>query len=121
MNEASLLALRARFSVAAEQRQVVARGEEFAATLAMIAGEVSSPDNRKGSAAHLLALTDKALAGLRERAAGDETPDFSNMSKEELYKLAQKHDIDGRSEMDKPNLIKAVKRAWKKAFGPKEK
>lgn len=34
---------------------------------------------------------------------------LDEMSREELYELAQKKDIEGRSEMDKAELLKALK------------
>ena len=38
------------------------------------------------------------------------TSEFSSMTKDELYKLAQERDIDGRSKMKKDELIRALSR-----------
>lgn len=39
-------------------------------------------------------------------------PNFDGMTKDELYEYAQEWDLDGRSEMKKPELLAAVKKAW---------
>jgi len=40
-------------------------------------------------------------------------PNYEDMTKKELYQLAQKEDIPGRTKMDKPELIQALKEADK--------
>jgi hypothetical protein len=41
------------------------------------------------------------------------TPNYEDMTKKELYQLAQKEDIPGRTKMDKSELIQALKEADK--------
>jgi len=42
----------------------------------------------------------------------DDTPNFNKMTKDELYEYAQEWDLDGRSEMNKAELLAAVKASW---------
>jgi hypothetical protein len=52
----------------------------------------------------------EAARGGRGRS-GDGNGELDSLSKEELYELAQKADISGRSDMSKQELVDALRRA----------
>lgn len=52
-----------------------------------------------------IANTDRQTAGKR----GGESPPYEDWSKDDLYERAQELDIDGRSEMNKDELIDALR------------
>lgn len=46
----------------------------------------------------------------RKRITQSKKPDYKSMTKKELYEKAQKRGIEGRSKMNKKQLIKALKK-----------
>lgn len=71
LNDAELKAFRTRCMKAANYGYTVARSALYQAALEEEAGSVDSPDHKKGSARHLVALAD---AVLKVRAGGKKAP-----------------------------------------------
>ena len=59
----------------------------------------------------MVKAADAATAETSSRGAKTPTGSYENWSKDELYERAQELDIDGRSQMSKPQLIRALRSA----------
>lgn len=59
----------------------------------------------------VIRAADAATAETSARGANTPTGAYENWTKEELYERAQELDIDGRSQMSKPQLIRALRNA----------
>ena len=132
MTDAQLSAFRTRMTTAAARGYGVAKATLYLADLVEEAGGGEPPaGTTMGSAAHLLSLANDALAvraGTKKKgkkakkAARHKPPSITpeveteeaeavwpdDWSKEDMYALAQKYDIDGRSKMDRDDLIAAI-------------
>jgi len=134
MTDAQLSAFRTRMTTAAARGYGVAKADLYLADLVEEAGGGEPPAGAAmGSAAHLLSLANDALAvragtkkkGKKAKKAapkpapapkpaaddgdGNGEPGWpDDWSKEDMYALAQKYDIDGRSKMDRDDLIIAI-------------
>lgn len=128
MTDAQLSAFRTRMTTAAARGYGVAKATLYMADLVEEAGGGEPPaGTAMGSAAHLLSLANDALAvraGTKKKAKKavarppSITPEVEteeaeavwpdDWSKEDLYSQAQKYDIDGRSKMDRDELVAAI-------------
>lgn len=129
MTDAQLTAFRSRMLTAATRGYRVAKSDLYLADLVDEAGGGTPPTGvAMGSAAHLLSLADDVMAvraGTKKKAkkakkAAPKPPSITpeieteeaawpdDWSKEDMYSLAQKYDIDGRSKMDREELISAI-------------
>lgn len=125
MNDAQLTALRSRMMRADAYGYAVAKAGLYMEELAAMGGDVDPPMGAaKGSAAHLLAMCDACLAGGGKKRAkpkpapapktvpspapADDDEGYEDWSKEDLYAEAQERGIDGRSKMDKADLVEAL-------------
>lgn len=86
-------------------RDVVERSGSSAGTRSGGAGS-SSTNGRKSSGS-----SSGSKASRKATQAKDEAADLAGKTRAELYELAQKADIEGRSSMSKDALVKALKKA----------
>jgi hypothetical protein len=131
--DAQLVALHRRCVTAVARGYTIAQAGQFINQLADETGVKDVPAGvQKGSAAHLLALVNEAKdqrAGKKAKPKpapapkppppsepGDEEAPYENWTKKELYDLAVERDIDGRSGMDKDELIVALEE-WDEEHG----
>lgn len=73
---------------------------------------VAEPERPEGEVVDLMAALERSLAAGRGTPAAPERAgigDYATMSKAELYELAQRRDIDGRSSMSKDELVEALR------------
>ncbi len=92
-------------TAAGQTRSAVVRSIEFAQDRSNEAvGQLRAQAARTGRTA------EREVAGLLDDAAEAVAPDrpLDELTKEELYELAQARDIEGRSQMTKSELVKAL-------------
>lgn len=71
---------------------------------------VDEPEESGGQVLDLMAALEASVSEAKQRRAGA-TGEFDGMTRDELYEEAQRRDIDGRSSMSKPELLRALKQA----------
>lgn len=103
---------RARLEALVEAK---ARGEQI---------EVHAPAEAAAKVVDLVAVLSRSVEEARQRraAAGDGAadgapPELSKLSRDELYRLAQAHEVAGRSSMSREALVEAVEAAMRRAGG----
>lgn len=97
-----------RFGGVAERTTDTAEeiADEVSATADEVADEVDeTAAEAKGSVAQTIADTADAI----DRAAETVAPDYDELTKAELYDIAQRRDLDGRSTMNKAELVEALR------------
>ena len=121
MNDAQLSAFRTRMMKAAGYGYDVAKAELYLADLVEETGEKKTPAGcAKGSAAHLLALADKALemrkggkkpkkAAPAEEDAGEEAEEgYEDWLKADLQAEAEARGLETKSSMTKADLVELL-------------
>lgn len=71
---------------------------------------VDEPEESGGQVLDLMAALEASVSEAKQRRAGT-AGEFDDMTRDELYEEAQRRDIDGRSSMSKPELLRALKQA----------
>lgn len=71
---------------------------------------VDEPEESGGQVLDLMAALEASVNEAKERRA-ETANGLDDMTRDELYEEAQRLDIDGRSSMSKPELLRALKRA----------
>ena len=135
MTSGQLSAFRTRMMKAAGKGRAVACSMDYVSVLANMGADASAGDAAPGSAAHLMGMADQVLSGAKPKKKAkaapkpaapppapkpadpppaSEPPDseedepYEAWTKKELYDEAAERDIDGRSAMDKDELIAAL-------------
>ena len=73
--------------------------------------QVRAPERDTGGVVDLMSALEASLeraASERDGAPGDDSQELAEMSKDELYDLAQQRDVPGRSSMTKDELVRAL-------------
>ena len=71
---------------------------------------VDEPEESGGQVLDLMAALEASVSEAKNRRA-ESGSGLDDMTRDELYEEAQRLDIDGRSSMSKPELLRALKRA----------